>query len=68
MADKSLEVMVGRPEPSAPPMVELTLVEENGDAHRFWFLPNSARDFAVEVAGCADQADALRLAGRSSDE
>lgn len=63
MADKSLGVMVGRPEPNAPPMVELTLVDDDGSAHRFWLLPDSARSFAGEVAGYADEADALRLNG-----
>jgi hypothetical protein len=40
-------------------MVELTLVEDDGKAHRFWFVPEAARDFAAEIAGYADQADEL---------
>jgi hypothetical protein len=60
MPDMSVNAMVGRPEPNAPPMVELRLVE-NGAPHRFWFLPDSARDFAEDLARLADEADELRL-------
>jgi hypothetical protein len=60
MPDSSLNAMVGRPESNAPPMVELTLVE-NGEPHRFWFLPDSARAFAEDLARFADEADELRI-------
>jgi hypothetical protein len=60
MQDTSLNAMVGRPEAKAPPMVEVTLVE-NGAPHRFWFLPDSARSFAEDLARFADEADELRL-------
>jgi len=46
-------------------MVELTLTEEDGESHRFWFLPDSARSFAEELADYADEADQLRLDERS---
>ena len=49
MPDTSLNATVGRSGPNAPPMVELTLVE-NGEPHRFWFLPDSARGFAEDLA------------------
>jgi hypothetical protein len=65
MPEKSLGAMVGRPDPGAPPMVELTLTEEHGESHRFWFLPDSARSFAEELVGFADEADQLRLDERS---
>jgi len=45
-------------------MVELTLVDEDGDARRFWFVPDAARDFADEGVGYADGADRLRLSRR----
>ncbi len=61
MPAKSFGVMVGRPDPGAPPMVELTLTEEDGECHRFWFLPDSARSFAKELAAYADEADQVRL-------
>jgi hypothetical protein len=44
-------------------MVEVTLTEGE-DEHRFWFLPDSARDFAEWVRGLADEADELRRAER----
>jgi len=65
MPEKSLGVMVGRPDPGAPPMVELTLTEEAGESHRFWFLPDSARSFAKDLAEYADEADQVRLSERS---
>lgn len=46
-------------------MVELTLTEEDGESHRFWFLPDSARGFADSLLGYADEADQLRLDERS---
>jgi hypothetical protein len=61
MGDTSLSVMVGRPEPQAPPMVQLTLVRQDGVTQQFWLIPDAARDFADEVAGYADEADRLRL-------
>ena len=57
MPQKSLGVMVGRPDAALPPMVEITLTEEDGESHQFWFLPDSARSFAEELVGYADEAD-----------
>jgi hypothetical protein len=64
MANTSMGVQVGKPEKNAPPMVELTLVDDDGEAHRFWFVPDAARDFAGELIGYADEADRLRLSQR----
>jgi hypothetical protein len=63
MPNTSMNAMVGRPDPKAPPMVELTLIDD-GDPHRFWFLPDSARSFAEDLVRYADEADQLRLRDR----
>ena len=67
MAEKFIEVAVGRMRPDAPPMVEVSLGETSGAVHRFWFVPQAARDFAVEVVASADQADALRRSEQPAD-
>jgi hypothetical protein len=52
-----LHAEVGHPDPGMPAMVRLEIVDLDG-SHTFWLLPNTARSFASDLLGLADEAEA----------